>query len=207
MTRSSSLRRKTTWQIVKFQRYRKVTRQLAFVPYPSLRPVPNQSTLSSMLTSIENRQTDSGTDLRRHDPGRVNPKLTKSLQALNDSLTTFKTIYANHRERMKYPNVLDDNALDEVLQQTMVGNDVFRNAAILEDRIFSMFHPQPECEHETTRRRSSCLYVAKLFPLVKLLADVGTLAAQVSLFHLLIIMVFRFLDGFRLLLLYEGYFW
>jgi len=107
---------------------------------------------------------------------------------------------------MKYPNVLDDNALDEVLQQTMVGNDVFRNAAILEDRINSMSNSQPECEHEKTRRRSSCLYVAKLFPLVKLLADVGMLAAQVSLLHLLV-MVFRFLDGFRSLLLYADYFW
>ena len=113
---------------------------------------------------------------------RVNSRLTKSTQALNDSITKLESEYARHREKMGYSNVLDDNTLNEVLQQSCAGNNIFDNAAILEERINSISDLRADCEDRKTRRRSGCLYVAKLFPLVRLLADIGVLAAQVRFF-------------------------
>lgn len=77
--------------------------------------------------------------------------------------------------------MLDDNTLNGVLEQTMAGNNIFDNAAILEERINSISDFQPESEGRQTRGRPSCLYVAKLFPLIRLLADIGVLAAQVNI--------------------------
>ena len=113
---------------------------------------------------------------------RVNSRLTKATQALNDSITKLESEYARHREKMGYSNVLDDSTLNEVLQHPCAGNNIFDNAAILEERINSISDLRGDCEDRKTRRRSSCLYVAKLFPLIRLLADIGVLAAQVRFF-------------------------
>jgi hypothetical protein len=126
---------------------------------------------------------------------------------LNDSIIRFEQVYAHHRERVIYPNVLDDNALAEVLQQTLKSEDIFSNAAVLEKRINSMLILQAECNDERTTRRSNCLYVAKLLPLVKLITDIGGFAAQVRFsFFDLLLMIFRLLDAFLLPLLYEELF-
>lgn len=139
-----------------------------------------------MLIFIEDRQT-LNTDSQEPSLVRVNSRLTKSLRQLNESITKFDQIYTHHRERVKYPHVLDDNLLEEGLQQTNLGEDIFDNAAVLESWMNKTLNLQ--AEDEKMRRRFNCLYVAKLLPLVKLLADIGGLAAQVrlSFLHLLVI--------------------
>lgn len=111
--------------------------------------------------------------------------MTKSLRELNNSITSFEQIYIRYRERAKYPNALDDNALEEVLQQTISGDDIFHNAAVLENRIIDTVNLQAEGNREQARRQSDCLHVAKLIPLVKLLTNIEEVAAQVSFLFLI----------------------
>lgn len=125
------------------------------------------------------------TNSRKPSLTSANSRLTKSLRELNDSITSFEHIYARHRERAKYPSALDDNVLEEVLQQTISGEDIFHNATVLENRIIDHVNLQTEGNGEQARRRSNCLHVAKLIPLVKLFADIGGVAAQVSFLSLI----------------------
>jgi hypothetical protein len=120
------------------------------------------------------------TDLGRPNLVRENPRLSKSLRELNDSITSFEKIHARHREKAKHPGVLDENALEGVLQQNILGEDVFHIAALLENRVNSTLDLQAESNADPTKRPSSFLYVAKLIPLVKLVTDIGGLAAQVT---------------------------
>ena len=129
----------------------------------------------------EDQPTYLNTDYQKPGLARENSRLAKSLRQLNDSITTFEQIYAHHRKRARYPNLLDDDVMEEVLLQTMLGDDIFKNAAVLENRINSTLNLQAEYEDERTRRRSNCLYVAKLLPLVKQLTNIGGIAAQVSI--------------------------
>lgn len=62
--------------------------------------------------------------------------------------------------------------------------DMFDNAAVLEQRINQSMIRRGEIKEAQTRRKSLSRYIVNVFPLVKFLLDVGEMAAQVTLIQL-----------------------
>lgn len=99
---------------------------------------------------------------------------------MNESVADFEKIYAKHTDKEVELNGWD-NALSKVLNEVQLTDDMFDNAAALENRIDQTLTRREELKEERSRRKSMSRYIANVFPLLKFLADVGEMAAQVTL--------------------------
>jgi hypothetical protein len=110
----------------------------------------------------------------------ADPRLKKSFQRLNESVADFEKIYAKHTDKEVELNGWD-NALSKVLNEVQLTDDMFDNAAALENRIDQTLTRREELKEERSRRKSMSRYIANVFPLLKFLVDVGEMAAQVTI--------------------------
>ena len=99
--------------------------------------------------------------------------------------------------RAKYVNALDDAAVLTALDRTTMEADIFDNADTLENKITESLSRRGQSKEAHGRIKSCCLYFAKLLPLVRLLADIGGVAAQVHI-RIGYTLIFRQLDVFPL---------
>jgi 3-phenylpropionate/cinnamic acid dioxygenase small subunit len=123
------------------------------------------------------------------------PRLAKSLQRLNESVTEFEEIYAKHAD--KEVEKKGDNALSKVLNDVQLTDDMFDNAAALENRINQTLTRREELKEDRSRRKSMSRYIVNVFPLLKFLVDIGGMAAQVI--HPISVINSRLLVVFQLL--------
>lgn len=124
------------------------------------------------------------------------PRLAKSLQRLNESVTEFEEIYAKHADKEVEKNGWD-NALSKVLNGVQLTDDMFDNATALENRINLTLTRREELKEDRSRRKSMSRYIANVFPLLKFLVDIGGMAAQVI--HPISVINSRLLVVFQLL--------
>jgi hypothetical protein len=100
------------------------------------------------------------------------------MQRLNESVAEFEKIYAKHTDKEVEKNGWD-SALSKVLNDVQLTDDMFDNAATLENRINQTLTRREELKEDRSRRKSMSRYIANVFPLLKFLVDVGEMAAQV----------------------------
>jgi hypothetical protein len=124
------------------------------------------------------------------------PRLAKSLQRLNESVTEFEEIYAKHADK-EVEKKGWDNALSKVLNDVQLTDDMFDNAIALENRINQTLTRREELKEDRSRRKSMSRYIANVFPLLKFLVDIGGMAAQVI--HPISVINSRLLVVFQLL--------
>jgi len=105
--------------------------------------------------------------------------MTKLLSQLKSSIERFEHVYNSHLEASS-SNLSQNTALGEMLQDAMAGEGLMATAGLLETKMNYIADKDAKRSEGSISKQSSSLYIAKVLPLVKLVMDVGGLAAQVS---------------------------
>ena len=106
------------------------------------------------------------------------PRLERSRELLESSIREFQQTYAQLKDKGDGSNTSWD--LGDISNDIPLTDDIFDNAAVLEQRINQTLIRRGEIIQVQTRRKSLSRYVVNVSPLVKFLLDIGGMAAQVT---------------------------
>lgn len=106
-----------------------------------------------------------------------NPKLARSLKALYDSIETFEKVYAKYKGHKYYDNIGD--IILDTLEHSPRAETSPDIASVLERRVSEIMLETREHTKKSHRWKRVCEFVAKLYPVVKVLIDLGQSAAPV----------------------------
>jgi hypothetical protein len=111
--------------------------------------------------------------------------LNKSIEALNNAVDQFQQIYVEYKNKTNFKDC-DDEAMLAALDQATAGS-VFDRAAAFGKAITATITQRFSLQEiDSSAKKSMCQFLARLFPLIKILLDLGGSASQVAtLFNVL----------------------
>jgi hypothetical protein len=110
---------------------------------------------------------------------RSTPKTERAFQILKTAVQEFEQQYASRRTKAANSIEWDDDAITTALRQGTQGN-VFEASIAFGKSIAATITKEEKKVEEETSKLSISGFIAKLFPLLKILLSVGETAAQVN---------------------------
>lgn len=111
-------------------------------------------------------------------------RLERSIQRLNKSVLKLEHEYKKNAARLLN---WSDSTIAEMLDKGAQETDVFDRAAAFTEALSADITRRKTLSQSTTVAKTICVFVARMFPLVRVLLEIGGTAAQVSEFSFFLV--------------------